>query len=229
MAMMAEPRPDVPCRHERARLSLAYKRVDDNRDAVNTPGMLVVALGAELSLSEPDAKFGLVTWFELAIRDSGDRAQTIGSARVAWIRVADAMNREIAVRAVLDAAGAELADLHDVFFDPEMNCLKERFHNGLGWDVLFVSQVEVAERWRGRNLEEALIVRMAEMWAETCAIVVIPITSPGEIERWGRVGFEIMRGPGATRGYAYLDRATKHPRARARDASATHFEIIAAT
>jgi hypothetical protein len=193
--------------------------------------MLLVSLRVEVPLSEPSARFGLVTWFDASIRTSDEHASgTVGSARVAWIRVADAMNRGVPIHAVLDGAGGELPSLYEVFFDPATNCLQEQFHNGVGWDVLFVADVQVAEAWRGRHIEEALMMRMVHTWAETCAIVVIPVTGATDSARWRGLSFEIVREPtGGRPGYAVLDRTVKHPRVHAFDAEGHRFAIAPAT
>jgi hypothetical protein len=187
--------------------------------------MLVATVCAQLPLSEPDCKTGLVTWFDLVVRDSiHDEIGAVGSARIAWIRVAEAMNRGVAVRSMLATAG--LADLDELFFDATMNCLKAPFHNTLGWDVMFVAELGVTDIWRKKNIEEAIVLRMLETWAETCAIVVLPISERSDAVRWHRLAFQSAREPTADRpGYLYLDRSAKRPRLRDRDGDGRCFEI----
>ncbi len=83
-------------------------------------GVLRVIVGTELSLGEPDADHGLVTWFDVRVT-AGEGAESVvtGEARVARIHVGEATNLNEPLYHVLDADSGELEALYDVFFEED--------------------------------------------------------------------------------------------------------------
>ncbi len=168
--------------------------------------MLVLTLQTEMPLVEPNEEFGFVTWLAVSIRqfDAPSR-EPIGHARIAMIHVADAMNRGVGIREVLEADSEELFALYDVFFDDDAY-LKEDYSNGVGFNVMYFAEIALAPSWRGKRIEEALVRRVADTWGEGCAIAVVPVED--DAQRWHEIGF---RGPEEGAPYRFLDLSTLSP------------------
>src|ERR1041385_3528375 len=126
--------------------------------------MLLLSLKNEVPLAPYDDPGDLVTWMDVSIRTVGaDDGAQIGTARVALIHVAEALNRGISVQEVLEADGQELLALHDVLFD-EDDSLSGQLGVGSGLDVLFFAAIDLMLPWRGRRVEEAIVLRVAQVW-----------------------------------------------------------------
>jgi hypothetical protein len=187
--------------------------------------VLIAELKTEIPLAEPDADSGLVTWLDIAIRQGDPDADVrVGSARLAIIQAAEAVDRGISLVDVLDADSDDLLSLHDVFFDD--HGLKEDFTNGTGLNALYVSSIELMLPWRGRKIEEALVRRVSDLWGQGCAIAIMPLTNPDESRRWLDLGFVVARKPTRDQiGYAYLDLSLAAPEVVVADDDGDRFEI----
>lgn len=174
--------------------------------------MLMLTVHAEMPLAAPTADSGFVTWLDVSLqRQATEARETIGRARVALIHVGDAMNRGAPMHDVLDADSGMLAELLDVFFEPD-DYLKEEFSAGIGFNVLFFAAIELMLPWQRRLIEEALIRRMSDAWGDGCAIAVLPVQDSEEIKRWRAMGFQVARPPTKDRcGYVYLDLSVDLP------------------
>ena len=166
---------------------------------------------------EPDVDAGLVTWLDVEIEvyddaiEVGRNTLEVGRARIALIHGGEALNRDEPIEDVLDADSQELHDLHEVFFDGEG--LKEVYENGNGNDVFYVSEIEIAEAWRGKNIEAAVVRRLVDVWAGGAAIAVVPVADLMEAQRWATAGFALMAlAPTAhSCGYVAMDLTMRHP------------------
>ena len=182
--------------------------------------MLVLTLQTEMPLAEPNEEFGFVTWLDVTVRQfDAPTRESIGHARIAVIQVADAMNRGVAMRDVLDADSEELFGLDDVFFDDD-EYLKPEYANGVGFNVMYFAEVELVPAWRGKRIEEALVRRVADTWGEGCAIAVVPVDDEGE--RWREMGFQASE---PTSRYVYLDLSLVHPELVAADEQGHAFVV----
>ncbi len=179
--------------------------------------MLMLSIANELPLANSDDASDLVTWMEIAIRSIGaDDRTRIGTARVALLRIAEAFERGITVREVLDADSQDLLALHEVLFDDDDTLAGEQGTRP-GLDVLYFASIDLLLPWRGRRIEEAIVRRVCDVWGRGCAIAVVPFIDADEAARWRKIGFVVAREPREHIGYAYLDLALDHPRLIAAD------------
>lgn len=183
--------------------------------------MLTLAVRTETPLSMPATPPALVMWLDVTVREVDTRA-SIGSARAAIVRVSDAMNHGVYVRDVL----GDLLPIYEPFFDRNANCLKHEFHNGMGWNLLYFEHVHVSPLWSGRHIEEVIVKRIAEVWGESCAIAVMPISDDATARAWHELGSKVVREPaGGQPGYACFDLSRSWPEIRQADVAGHRFEI----
>jgi hypothetical protein len=174
--------------------------------------MLVLKCSTEIAILEPSVDAGLVTWLEITVHDAESELAPVGRARVAVIHGGEALNYGESIHDVLDADGQELADLDDVFFDKDG--LKEKYENGMGSDLLYFADLELAAGWQNRMIEQAAARRITEVFGGGCSIAIMTVADLMEAERWEKVGFSMMAlAPTASRvGYVAMDLSMKQPR-----------------
>ncbi len=163
-------------------------------------------VSAETTLGEPDVDCGFVTWFEVSVIDGyeGDE-RIIGTARAALIHVELAEGQ---VLDALDADSSELEALYDVYF--EDGSVREEFFEGLGTDLLYVTDIDTEDGYRERNVDFALVKRLTDSIGQGSILVVIPYQSFAEAERWAVLGFENST-PTRSEGFMALNRAFVQP------------------
>jgi hypothetical protein len=188
--------------------------------------MLMLIVRAETPLVEPDEDLGFVTWLDATIERVDDESrEPVGTARVALIHVANAMNRGVELGEVLDADSEELNALRDVFFEPDGD-LNDEFVNGTGFDVLYFSTIELLLPWQRRSIDQALVRRLCDTFGESCAIAVLPIIDAEDQSGWHAMGFQVARKPTTERcGYMFLDLAASQPDVVSADPACERFTI----
>ncbi len=187
--------------------------------------MLVLKLGTEIPLAEPNAEFGFITWLDVTIREfDSQNLAPVGTARVAVIHCGEALNHGVSMHDVLDQDSEGLGVLDGIFFDD--GSLKDDYGNGVGSDVLYFDSLELRLDWHGRNVEEAVVRRVLDTWGQGCAIGVMPVKNIAEISRWETIGFEVAHAPtSGEQGYLCMDLSLKHPRIAQTDDDGHRFGI----
>ncbi|MBI2392814.1 MAG: hypothetical protein HYV09_24730 [Deltaproteobacteria bacterium] len=163
-------------------------------------------MSTETQLDEPDADGGLISWLDIEIVESGAREDeaSVGRGRAAIIHAAVAGDE---LCDAMDADSGELEALYSVYFDGEW--LKDEFAEGFGHDLLYVSELELAPVWRGRNIELAVVRRLCDTVGSACALVVVPYANEAEAAHWRAMGFEKTSG---AKGLMHLRQAFEQPR-----------------
>ncbi len=163
-------------------------------------------VSAETTLGEPNVDCGFITWFDVAVidGDEGD-GSIIGTARAALIHVALAEGQ---VLDALDADSGELEALYDVYF--EDGSVREEFFEGLGTDLLYITDIDMEDGYRERNADFALVKRLTDSIGQGSILVVMPYESFAEAERWAVLGFENST-PTRSEGFMAMNRAFVQP------------------
>jgi hypothetical protein len=142
----------------------------------------------ETMAGQPDADWGYISWFDVAIGHDDDNDDTVvGEARVAVIH-ADSARSEL--YDALDADSGELEALYSIYFDPSTHRLKSEFSRlGASNGVLYVSEFGLVPGWTDRNVGPAVIERLCRTVASGCAIIVIEAESDEQRKPWESMGF----------------------------------------
>lgn len=185
--------------------------------------MLSIKLETEVSTREPDVDAGLVSWWTVTVTredpEAPSRRFEIGRLRVAVIHAGLAMNLGDSIEEALDADSAELARVHLAFFDGAS--LREEFENACGGDLLYVAEFELAELWRRRNADLAVLDRVVDVLAPGCDIVVLNEQEVDAYPRWAHIGFDVVERESAN--FLVRDQSLQH--GRAAEADDDRFEI----
>lgn len=177
---------------------------------------LAISADIDLSGSLEDAQH--VTWFDARVADAGTAPAL--EARVAIVHVGE----------IADSAGdlwpalhrARLETVHDTYFSD--GWYKDDFADGAGIDLLYVERVDVADAFRDKNLDVAVVRRLAETIGSSCQLVVMPYRDALEAAYWARLGFTPSR-PGRTSGLMHMKLGVRH--ARVVDANGSgEFEVV---
>jgi GNAT superfamily N-acetyltransferase len=163
----------------------------------------------EIGLSEPTVDSGFVTWLSFDVVDhslDGRGASTLGTGEAAIVHLGTGT---VHLHDVLDADSAELEALYDIYFDGQW--FKPDHAQGAGCDLLYFAGLDVAPRHRGKNIEYAVVRRVADTLGTGCGLVVLAYSSPAEVAFWERMGFEVST-PGHASGFLHLQLAKAHPR-----------------
>ncbi len=168
---------------------------------------------------DPRSDDRFVTWLDVSARDG---AVVQGHARIAVVHVGEIADDHGDVWRALHAAG--LGHIHDTYF--EDGWYKDDFADGAGIDLLYLENVDVDDRVRGRNLDLAMVRRLSDSLGSGCQLVVKPYTSALEAAHWACLGFEIST-PGRSRGLLHLKLGLRH--APVIDTTGQgHFEVLGA-
>jgi hypothetical protein len=185
-------------------------------------------VSTDIPLSEPTVDCGLITWFNIEILDDYDddgketNPKLVGHARVARIHASHAFDSGEPIWEALDADSGELEALYDVFFDE--GWLKDEFYDGVGADIMYVSEIGIEPAYEDRNIDLAVVRRLCDTLGQGAALAVVPYTAPEEIRHWERLGFE-MATPGVNEGYVCLRLANRTARVDDRDEHG-HFKVL---
>lgn len=163
----------------------------------------------ELSLGEPSAVQGLVTWFRAQVVDDseGGGGTVVGRGRVGRIHVGMAAGVGASLSDALAADSAELSELCGVFFEEDW--FRQQFTEGTGSDLLYLSEVTFAPGWQARNVDLALVRRLCDTLGQGCELAVLRAGSEKVSRRWQRLGF---RSGSEESGFLHLPLGS--PRAR---------------
>jgi hypothetical protein len=151
-----------------------------------------LSISADIELKTPSTKGGYVTWLDVRL---GDADRTYGMARVAIVHVGEIADAHGELWSVL--RGTRLEALHDVYF--QQGWYKDEFADGAGIDLLYVESIELDESARNKNLDIAMVSRLAETIGSGCQLVVMGYRSAMEAAHWAQLGFAVTtagRGAG---------------------------------
>jgi hypothetical protein len=162
-----------------------------------------LSIAAELDLATPSMRGGYVTWLDVRLAD-GDR--TFGTARVALVHVGEMADAHGDLWPAL--RGTRLEALHDVYF--QQGWYKDEFADGAGIDLLYVESVELDESARNKNLDLAIVRRLAATIGSGCQLVVMGYRSAAEAAHWAQLGFAVTTG-GRCAGYMHMKLGYRQP------------------
>jgi hypothetical protein len=155
-----------------------------------------LSISADIELATPGTKTGYVTWLDVRL---GDAERTYGVARVAIVHVGEIADAHGDLWPVL--RGTRLEALHDVYF--QQGWYKDDFADGAGIDLLYVESIELDESARNKNLDIAMVNRLAQTIGSGCQLVVMGYRSALDAAHWAQLGFAVTTaGRGA--GYMHL-------------------------
>lgn len=183
-------------------------------------------ISTEIPLHEPDSDAGFVTWLHVDILEDNEESageKRVGHARAAIVHVGRALDSEESLLDVLDADSGALEALYEVYFDPKTDWFKEELAEAAGRDLLYIHEIEIEPGHAGRNVELALVRRLADTLGQGCELVVLPFGSRRDVELWSRLGFSVST-PGAGEGYMHLSLAFRGPRID--EDKPGHFKIV---
>jgi hypothetical protein len=161
-----------------------------------------LSISADIELATPGTKGGYVTWLDVRL---GDADRTYGTARVAIVHVGEIADAHGDLWPAL--RGTRLEALHDVYF--ESGWYKDDYADGAGIDLLYVESIELDESARNRNLDVAMVNRLAETIGSGCQLVVMGYRTAMEAAHWAQLGFAVSTaGRGA--GYMHLKLGYRH-------------------
>lgn len=161
-----------------------------------------LSISADIDLATPTKKAGYVTWLDVRL---GDADRTYGMARIAIIHVGEIADAHGDLWPAL--RGTRLEALHDVYF--EQGWYKDEFADGAGIDMLYIESIELDESARNKNLDVAMVNRLAETIASGCQLVVMGYRNPMEAAHWAQLGFAVTTG-GRGAGYMHLKLGYRH-------------------
>lgn len=171
---------------------------------------MYLALTARIQLDADDEpSSGVVTWFDADVMEilEDESELKLGEASAALIHAGD---RDEDLLFALDADSGELEAMYHVYFDKNGD-LRDQFVQGTGLNVLYVAGIELGDEHRSRNIDLAVLRRLADALGDGCELVVIPYESKSEAEHWQRMGFQVST-PGAETGYVHLPLAFRQAR-----------------
>lgn len=161
-----------------------------------------LSISADIELVTPGTNGGYVTWLDVRLGD-GDRC--CGIARAALVHVGEIADTHGDLWPAL--RGTRLEALHDVYF--QQGWYRDEFADGAGIDLLFVESIELDESARNRNLDVALVNRLAETIGSGCQLVVMEYRTAMEAAHWAQLGFAITTG-GRSAGFMHLKLGYRH-------------------
>lgn len=150
-----------------------------------------LSISADIDLATPSHSGGYVTWLDVRIT-TDDRVH--GRARVALVHVGEIADAEGDVWPAL--RGTQLEALHDVYFS--QGWYKDEYAEGAGIDLLYVESIELDTPMRDRNLDLALVRRLAATIGSGCQLVVMRYENALEAVHFGRLGFAVTTGGRST-------------------------------
>lgn len=174
--------------------------------------MIRLRLETELTVSEPNENEGLVVrWRVVVVRDHDDTVQedVIGAVRAAVIHYGEALNVGARLRDVMDGA---LLPLYDAVFTEE-GWLRDDLADAPGSGLLYIEQIDLADEWRERLVDLAVVGRLTETLGQGCSLAVLDGTEARRLSVWERIGFALVRD--ASEPFLALDVSKRHPHVRA--------------
>lgn len=161
-----------------------------------------LSITADIALAAPSIEAGFVTWLDVRLAEG---EQTFGTARVALVHVGEIADSHGDLWPAL--RGTRLEALHDVYF--QQGWYKDDFADGAGIDLLYVESVDVDDSARERNLDLALVRRLADTLGSGCQLVAMPYKNALEAAHWSRLGFAVSTG-GRCAGFMHMKLGYRH-------------------
>lgn len=161
-----------------------------------------LSITGDIDLAPSSLDKGFVTWLDVRLAE-GDR--TVGTARVALVHVGEIADAHGDVWPAL--RGTRLEAIHDVYF--QQGWYKDDYADGAGIDLLFVESIELDESMRNKNVDLALVRRLADTIGSGCQLVVLPYKTPLEAAHWARLGFAVSTG-GRPSGFLHMKLGYRH-------------------
>lgn len=191
--------------------------------------MLRLSVSTRISVDEPSADGGFITWFDVLIHryppvdddagaggddlEEGDEGvEQIGRAAIAIVHVGAVLDSHDSLYDALDADSGDLEALYHLYFDEEQGWFKDEFGCAAGVDLGYIQELTIEPPWQGRNIELAVVQRLNATIAAGCKVLVIPVSSPEEITCWEQMGFEVSAPEGSEPCHVHLNNAVAHPR-----------------
>lgn len=192
--------------------------------------MLRLAISTRISVDEPTADGGFVTWFDIRIHcvpgvdddDGGpggagiaegdEEGKQIGRAVLAIVHVGAVFDSDDSVYDVLDADSGDLEALYHLYFDDDQDWFKDEFARAPGVDLGYLRDLTIEPAWQGRNIEFAVVQRLCDTIVAGCKVLVMPVSSPEEVTRWEQLGFEVPASEDSDPGHIHLNNELAHPR-----------------
>jgi len=162
-----------------------------------------LSITADITLETPSGESGYVTWFD--VRAYARDLSILGSARVALVHVGEMADARVDVWSALREA--RLESLADTFF--AQGWYKDEYADGAGIDLFHVASVDVEPH--AKNLDLAIVRRLADTIASGCQLVSMPYRDAHEAARWSRIGFSPAT-PGRSSGLLHLKLGYHHAR-----------------
>lgn len=171
--------------------------------SAETVTVMKLSISAELELASPSiVRGGFVTWFDVRITEE-DRV--LGTARVALVHVGEMADAHGDLWPAL--RGTRLEPIHDVYFTD--GWYKDDYADGAGIDLLYVDAIDLDASVQDKNLDLAIVRRLADTLASGCQLVVRAYTSPREAAHWAQIGFSVSTG-GRGAGYMHMKLGYRH-------------------
>ncbi|MCL2777956.1 MAG: hypothetical protein FWD73_08125 [Polyangiaceae bacterium] len=143
-----------------------------------------------------------ITWLDVRAGDAhGDHA----AARVALLHVGELADAHGDLWPILHRS--PLAGLADVYF--AHGWYKDDYADGAGIDLLYIESIEVDDLWQQRNLDFAIVGRLASTFGSGCQLVVMRFRNAHEASRWSRLGFSVST-EGRLSGFMHMKLAYRH-------------------
>lgn len=176
-----------------------------------------LSITADIGLDEPRAGAGYMTWLEVCAGGAPGRPDV--RARVALLHVGEIADAHGDLWPALH--GTPLEAVHDAYF--EQGWYKDDYADGAGIDLLYVAEITVEGGVRDRNLDLAVVRRLADTIGSGCQLTVMPYRDAHEAAHWSRLGFAIST-PGRPRGLMHMKLGYRHARVVATEAGG--FEVL---
>ena len=155
--------------------------------------MLRLRLEADLTLGEANEDAGLVVpwvarveWYE----DPEGPPEVIGTVRARVIHYGEALNLGVTLDDAMDGA---LAALSAAFFT-DAGWLREEFEEADGDALLYVEHIDLADEWRAKLLDVAVVRRLADTLGMGCSLVVLHGDELRRLGSWRALGFVTVNG-----------------------------------
>jgi hypothetical protein len=161
-----------------------------------------LAITTAIDLKAPSLDNGYVTWLDVQLVEGG---RTLGHARVALVHVGEIADAHGDLWPAL--RGTVLEQLHDVYFAD--GWYKDAFADGAGIDMLFIESIDLDESVRNKNVDVALVRRLAESLGSGCQLVVKRYETAMQAAYWARGGFSVTTG-GRSAGYMHMKLGYRH-------------------
>jgi len=93
----------------------------------------------------------------------------------------------------LDADSGELEALSGLYFDGDW--IRDEFAEGKGSELLYISELDIHEKWQNRNIELAVVRRICDTPGQGVNLRSSPYETDEELARRQKMGFEPTTSP----------------------------------